>query len=287
MNSIQIKDISKRFQNNTVLDDINLEIELGHIYGIFGRNGTGKTTLCNIISDKLSADSGEVTIDGEKISGNANQLKKICHIKESDIFSADMKVKNIFKSYSYFFENYDKNEEERLIKRFGINTKKAIGRLSKGQKSAVMIVAGLASNAEITIFDEPTTGLDVANRKIFYEELIEKYSENMGTYLIITHLVGEIEKIIEKVIMINDKKILVNEDIEDLKTKSNLLSGKKEDLERLSFYSETKDFKKLGSTKTVFYYGNISGDDLETIKRFKIDIEKAEFEDIFANITKI
>ena len=167
-NNIKIKDISKKFQNQIVLDDINLDIEAGHIYGIFGRNGTGKTTLCNIIADKLSPDSGKVTIDGEKISGNSEQLKKICHIKESDIFSSDMKVKNIFKSYSYFFENYDKNEEERLIKRFGINTKKAIGRLSKGQKSAVMIVAGLSSNADITIFDEPTTGLDVANRKIFY-----------------------------------------------------------------------------------------------------------------------
>ncbi len=282
-------------------------------------------------------------MDGEKISGNPEQLKRICHVKEADVFSTDTKVKDIFKTYSYFFENYDKENEERLVKRFGINTKKAYGKLSRGQKSAVTVTAALASNAEITIFDEPTTGLDVANRKIFYEELMEKYSEDMGTYIIITHQVGEIERIIEKLIIIDknkigayedvdnepttgldvanrkifyeelmekysedmgtyiiishqvgeieriiEKLIIIDknkigayEDVDNFKSKSNLLSGKEEDLKKLSFYCDSKEFKQFGSTKTIFYYGNISGDDLETIKEKGIEVGKAEFEDAF------
>lgn len=243
--TLKIQGLSKKFGKQVVLDNINLELEPGHIYGILGRNGTGKTTLCNIITDKLFADTGEITLDGEKIAGNPEQLKRICHVKEADVFSTDTKVKSIFKTYSYFFENYDKETEERLVKRFGINTKKAYGKLSRGQKSAVTVTAALASNAEITILDEPTTGLDVANRKIFYEELMEKYSEDMGTYIIITHQVGEIERIIEKLIIIDENKIGVYEDVDNFKSKSNLLSGKDEDLKKLSFYGESKELKNL------------------------------------------
>ena len=284
--TLKIQGLSKKFGKQVVLDNINLGLEPGHIYGILGRNGTGKTTLCNIITDKLFADTGEITLDGEKIAGNPEQLKRICHVKEADVFSTDTKVKSIFKTYSYFFENYDKETEERLVKRFGINTKKAYGKLSRGQKSAVTVTAALASNAEITILDEPTTGLDVANRKIFYEELMEKYSEDMGTYIIITHQVGEIERIIEKLIIIGGNKIAIDTDVDNFKSKSNLLSGKEEDLKKLSFYGESKEFKKFGSTKTIFYYGNISGDDLETIKEKEIEVGKAEFEDAFVTITK-
>ena len=128
--------------------------------------------------------------------------------------------------------------------------------------------------------------LDVANRKIFYEELMEKYSEDMGTYIIITHQVGEIERIIEKLIIIGGNKIAIDTDVDNFKSKSNLLSGKDEDLKKLSFYGESKEFKKFGSTKTIFYYGNISGDDLETIRERDIEVGKAEFEDAFVTITK-
>lgn len=128
--------------------------------------------------------------------------------------------------------------------------------------------------------------VDVANRKIFYEELMEKYSEDMGTYIIITHQVGKIERIIEKLIIIDENKIGVYEDVDNFKSKSNLLSGKDEDLKKLSFYGESKELKKFRSTKTIFYYGNISGDDLETIKEKGIEVVKAEFEDAFVTITK-
>lgn len=283
---LEIKGINKKFGKQVILDDINIEFETGHIYGMFGRNGVGKSTLCNIMTDKLMPDSGEVLIDNKRISGNTEELKKICHVREKDVFLSDIKVKNIFKTYRAFFENYDKELEERLIKRFDINIKKAYGKLSRGQKSMVMIIAGLSSNAEITIFDEPTIGLDVANRKIFYEELIQKYSEEMNTYIITTHLVEEMEKLIEKVIIIGDKKIKFSGDIEDLKEKSYLLTGKIEDLKKLSFFEDTKEFKKFGLNETIFYYGKISGDDLENIKSNKIELGKPEFEDIFLKITE-
>lgn len=283
---LEIRGINKKFGKQVILDDINVEFETGHIYGMFGRNGVGKSTLCNIMADKLYPDSGEVCINGEKISKNSNELKKICHIKETDIFSTDIKVKNVLKAYRYFFENYDKELEERLIKRFDINVKKTYGKLSRGQKSMVMIIAGLSSNAEITIFDEPTIGLDVANRKIFYEELMQKYSETMNTYIITTHLVEEMEKLIEKVVIINNKSIKINEDIEDLKEKSYLITGKSDDLKNLSFYDEVKEYKKFASTETVFYYGKISGDDEEYIKSKDLKLEKPTLEDIFLKTTE-
>lgn len=287
--AIRVENISHRFGKNIVLGNINIEFEQGKIHGLFGKNGSGKTTLLSIIANQLIPDSGRVKIEGSYVDERIDELEKVCIVKENNNISSDTRVKDLIERYRSFFNLYDVEYERYLFDKFGFNNqrdmKKGFRTMSRGQKSIIMIVLALASNAEITIFDEPTAGLDERNRKIFYDELIEKYSETGNTFIITTHLIGEIENLIEHAVIIDESKVVVDEDLSDIEEKGFTISGLKEDIEKLDFYEELKYINKIGSTENYFAYRNMDGNEFEEMKNLNISYEKADLKTVFLNMT--
>lgn len=153
-------------------------------------------------------------------------------------------------------------------------------------KTLVSNIIGICSNAPITIFDEPTIGLDAVNRQEFYNVLLESYMNKNRTIIISTHLINEVEELLEKVVMIKDGKIRVNDYIEEVREKSYYISGKREDLNRLSILQDMILVKAFGNNKTCAYYGDLSDKDLMIIESSEIELDKMSLQDLFINMNR-
>ncbi|MBO6016085.1 MAG: ABC transporter ATP-binding protein [Lachnospiraceae bacterium] len=255
MGALVCKNISKRYKDTKVLTDIDLTIEKGKIYGLIGRNGVGKTTLLSIMSAQNPPTKGEVTLDGEPVWENAAALRRICFSRELNAMNGNMpntvKVKEYLRMASFYYENWDKEMADRLVKKFGLDIKKQMIKLSKGMLSMVTIIVALASKAEYTFLDEPVAGLDVVARDDFYRLLIDEYAESGRTFIISTHIIDEASDVFEEVVVLKSGKILLKENTETLLSRAVHISGSKEEVDRISEGHTCYESGSTGRSKGV------------------------------------
>ncbi|SHJ65908.1 ABC transporter ATP-binding protein [Pseudobutyrivibrio xylanivorans] len=232
MGTLSGKNITKTYGKDTVLKNVNIDIETGKIYGLIGRNGAGKTTLLSILTAQNPTTEGTVTLDGQPVWENEESLSHICYSREISqvtMFGPNtLKVKDYLSTGKAFYKNWDDDYAKELVKLFNINPKKKVSKLSKGMLSAVTIIIALASKADITILDEPVAGLDVVAREQFYKLVIEEYAQTGRTFIISTHIIEEAASLFEKVIIIDNGEIILTENTEELLARAYRVSGETE-----------------------------------------------------------
>jgi len=255
MSVLSAKNIVKKYGEETVLDDISLDIETGKIYGLIGRNGAGKTTLLSILTAQDSATEGTVTFDGENVWENDKSLSHICYSRELSavlMFGVNnIKVKEYLNIAKNQYINWDEDYAKKLIDTFGININSRICKLSKGMLSVVTIIVGLASKADITILDEPVAGLDIVAREQFYKLIIDEYANTGRTFVISTHIIEEAESLFEKVIIIDEGKVKMAEDTEGLLARAYIISGSIEEVDKATESYDIYDIHTIGRLKAV------------------------------------
>ena len=175
---IQTRQLTKRYKETLALDAVDLTLEENTIYGLLGRNGAGKTTLMSILTAQNFATSGTARVFGENPYENARVLQRICFVRESQKYPDDATAAHALRIARIFYPNWDQEFAARLIDDFQLPLKTRIKKLSRGQLSAVGVIIGLASRAEITFFDEPYLGLDAVARQIFYDRLLDELLAN-------------------------------------------------------------------------------------------------------------
>ena len=283
--AVELKNVTKKFKEKIVFENLNLNIEQDKIYALLGRNGVGKTTLMNIITTKYLPNEGEVNLLGEKAFENENVLGEICFMKDKTEAVIGKKVKDIFKLGKIFYDNWDEDFKEKLLKEFEINEKDRYENLSKGKQSAVAIIIGLASRCKVTMLDEIYTGLDAVVRKKFYKILLEDYMENPRTFIISTHLIGEMSNIFSNVIIMGEKKLLVNEDIESLRKKVlEFTAG--EELEKILEGKNILKSSQFGGQKKIIAFDDFTKEELNRYKENNISIKTLSLQDIFIALTE-
>lgn len=222
---VEIKGLTKSYGNVTPIKDISFSIEPNKIYGLLGRNGAGKTTIMHMITAQLFPTRGELRVFGELPYENNRVLSQICFIKESQKYPDTYRIIDVLEISALFYPRFDREYAYALVKDFNLPLKRRIKKLSRGMLSAVGIVVGLASRAPLTIFDEPYLGLDAVARSLFYDRLIEDYSEHPRTVILSTHLIDEVSQLLEHVIVIDNSKIIINEDADTLRGRAVTLMG--------------------------------------------------------------
>lgn len=223
--AVQVSGVTKRFGSFTAIDDVSLTIKPGRIHGLLGRNGAGKTTLMQLITGQDFVTSGDIRVFGEKPTENAHVLQNICFIKESQRYPEDFQPKHVLRSAPWFFENWDADFADRLVEEFRLPLNRRIKKLSRGQLSAVGVIVGLASRAPLTFFDEPYLGLDAVARQLFYDRLLEDFAEHPRTVVLSTHLIDEVANLLEHVVVIDQGRILMDDDAESLRTSATTVVG--------------------------------------------------------------
>lgn len=219
--------LNKSYGKQPVLHNLDLEIEPGHIYGLIGRNGAGKTTLLSILTGQNTKNSGEVSYGGQPVWDNPRALGDICFTRELSPSSevAALKVEDYLMAARLFCPRWDADYADTLIRKFDIDVKKRLNRMSKGQMSAVTIVAALASRAPMTFLDEPAAGLDVVMRERFYRLLLDDYAQTGRTFVISTHIIEEAAGVFERVIVLDEGRVIADALTEDLVGEFRYVSG--------------------------------------------------------------
>lgn len=231
--AVEIKNLNKKFLKSKALDNLSLSIEEGKIYGLLGRNGAGKTTLLKILTNQYVKNSGVVKVFNEEPFENEKVLSKVCFVSDKPKFIPTFTVREILSIARAFNVNWDKEFEQSLIKEFELELNKQFKSLSRGMQSIVSIIIGLASRAPLTIYDEAYTGLDAVAREKFYRILLEDYTENPRTIIFSTHLIDEVSKLFENVVIIHKGKVILEEEVDILRTKAFYLNGDSEKIDEV------------------------------------------------------
>ncbi|MBU5312120.1 ABC transporter ATP-binding protein [Tissierella carlieri] len=283
---LEIKNLNKSYGKNKVLTDINLNIEENKIYGLLGRNGAGKTTLLNLISSQILRSAGEIKLDNEDVFENSKAMEDICLVKDFPNSVKERKVKDILTLAKIIYKNWDEEYKDYLVKEFNLNTKKKLLKLSTGNQTIVGLVIGLASRSRLTMFDEPTLGLDAAMRYKFYNLLLEDYEKNPRTIIVSTHLIDEVANLFEEVIIINDERITLKDEVNALKERSYFLSGREDLINSIIKDKKVIHREEFGSTKIVGIYGNLTEKEIKYIKDNNIEISNIPLQKLFIYLTE-
>lgn len=283
---IEVKNLTKRYRKTTALDNLSLTIEKDCIYGLLGRNGAGKTTLMSILTAQNFATSGELRVFGQNPYENAGVLSRMCFVRESQKYPEDALPKHAFKAASLFFPNWSQELADRLITDFQLPKKTRIKKLSRGQLSAVGVIIGIASRAEVTFFDEPYLGLDAVARQIFYDRLLEDYSEHPRTIILSSHLIDEVSNLIEKVIVIDGGRIIMDDDTDTVRDRATNIVGDSAAVEAFIAGREVVHRESLGRVSSVTVIGRLTDEDHAQLVAANLDVAPVSLQQLIVRTTQ-
>ncbi len=244
--AVEVHHLTKRYGSMNAVDDATFSITENTITGLLGRNGAGKTTLMRLITGQEFATSGTVRLFGATPVENAAVLQHTCFISESQRYPEEFRIKHVLAGAPRFFEHWDAEFAEQLVDEFRLTRKQLIKKLSRGQRSAVGVIVGLASRAPLTIFDEPYLGLDAVARQAFYDHLLADYGKRPRTVILSTHLIDEVSQLLEHALVIDAGRIVIDAPVEELRSHAATVSGPAEAVERFIAGHEVAHRDQLG-----------------------------------------
>lgn len=283
---IQVRDLTKTYKDTHALDGVSFDIQRNSIYGFLGRNGAGKTTAMSILTAQNFPTSGSVRVFGEDPYENARVLSRVCFVRESQKYPDEANAKIALRTARMFFPNWDQDLADELVDEFQLPMKPVIKKLSRGQLSAVGVIIGLASRAEITFFDEPYLGLDAVARQIFYDRLLADYAEHPRTIILSSHLIDEIANLIERVIVIDRGRILMDQSTEEARGRATSIVGDRDGVERFVGDREILHRESLGRTASVTFLGQLTPEERREAHAAGLDFAPVPLQQLIVRMTQ-
>ena len=214
MKLVECKDLCKKYDKKVVLENVNLTIPSGKIVGLLGKNGSGKSTLIKLINDLLTPTSGEVLVEGKKPGIESKKI--ISYLPERTYLDKTMKVKQVVKFFEEFYQDFDREKACRLIADLDLDMDQKISHMSKGMQEKLQLVLVMSRDAKLYILDEPLGGVDPATRDYILDTILTNFGED-SSVLISTHLVSDIERILDEVIFLGDKQVTISGPADDIR----------------------------------------------------------------------
>lgn len=223
---IKFQNVTKKYGQTVAINSISLHIEEDGIYCFLGQNGAGKTTFLKLLSGQMEATKGTIFVDGEQVSmGKAPSCVRF--LENTDV-QFNLKISELIETADSLQDNFDITFAKEMVNRFSLNGNKKYKQLSFGMKTMLTTILTLANNSEVVLLDEPVLGMDAIARKQFYDLLLESYEKNPRIIIISTHLVDEIAKIAQFLMVIEEGRILLQTDLAELDERTYTLTGTSE-----------------------------------------------------------
>lgn len=216
MELLEIKNLTKSYDKKIALNNINIKIESGKIVGLLGQNGAGKTTLIKLINDLLTPDKGEILVNGKKVGVESKKI--IAYLPEKTYLNKQMKVLEALEYFKDFYDDFDLEKAKKLLLDLNLDINQKLSTMSKGMQEKVQLVLVMSRNADLYILDEPLGGVDPATRDYILDTILSNFKEN-ASVIISTHLISDIERILDEIIFIKDGSVILQSDADSLRNK--------------------------------------------------------------------
>jgi ABC-2 type transport system ATP-binding protein len=284
--AISVAGLSRRYRATLALDNVSFTIEPGSITGLLGRNGAGKTTLLRVIAGAEFPTSGSVTVLGASPVKDDALLHRMVFVREDQLYPGAFQVRHALRAASWFYPDWDASLAEALLSEFGLPPRRAVRRLSRGMRSALGIVIGLAARAEVTLFDEPYAGLDPVARQLFYDRLLADYAAHPRTILLSTHLIDEAAGLLERVVVIDRGKVMLDAAADDVRGSVTSVSGPAIAVAEFTAGRTIVDRRRIASQESAVITGQLNDTDHARARALRLHLEPLTLQQAVVHTTR-
>jgi ABC-2 type transport system ATP-binding protein len=270
--AISVAGLSRHYRGQLALDDVSFDIEPGSITGLLGRNGAGKTTLMRIIAGQEFASAGSVAILGSNPVKNDEVLRRMTFVREDQTYP-DFRVRHAVRVASWFYPNWSSELAGRLLADFRLPPNRRVRKLSRGMRSALGVVIGLAARAEVTLFDEPYAGLDPVARQLFYDRMLADYAEHPRTVLLSTHLIDEAAGLLERVLVIDSGRIVLDAGADEIRGAATSISGSASAVAEFTAGHTVWNRRRIGAQESAVVAGPLDDTDRARAATLRLHLE--------------
>ena len=218
MKLLEIKNLTKKFDGRTILDNVNLVIPKGKIIGLLGKNGAGKSTIIKSINDLLTIDSGEIKFKGKDIGIYSKE--HISYLPERTYLDKNLKVSQTINYFKEFYKDFNESKAYKLLKDLNLDENIYISKMSKGMQEKLQLILVMSRDADLYILDEPLGGVDPATRDYILDTILSNFKEG-SSVIISTHLISDIERILDEVVFVDGGKVILQSASDELREKEN------------------------------------------------------------------
>ena len=270
--AISVAGLTRSYRGQLALDSISFDVAAGSITGLLGRNGAGKTTLLRILTGQEFPSAGSVRVFGVSPAENDQILRRMVLVREDQAYP-DIKVRHAIRAASWCCPNWSAELADRLLADFALPHDRPVKKLSRGMRSALGIVIGLAARAEVTLFDEPYAGLDAVARQLFYDWLLADYAEHPRTVLLSTHLIDEAAALLERVLVIDRGRVALDAAADELRGVATTVSGPVLAVDEFTAGHEVWDRRQIASQASVVMVGPLNEADRAQARSLRLDLQ--------------
>ena len=281
---VEVRDLTARYDTTVALDAVSFTIRPGVITGLHGRNGSGKTTALSVLAAFRRRTSGTVLVDGEDPWENERVLAGTCLVRESGDVAQDQKLRDTLTFLTDRRPLFDPELAGALMDRFELDPLTRPDRLSRGKRSAFGVVVGIASRTPLTLLDEVHLGMDAPSRYAFYDALLADWLEHPRTIVLSSHLIGEIERLLEDVVMLDRGAVLEVSDADTLRSRGLTVTGPADEVAVFVAGRQVVARQHLGRTAQATLVGP-RDDDAARARAAGLELGPVALQDLFVHLT--
>jgi ABC-2 type transport system ATP-binding protein len=282
---VEVRDLTARYGRTVALQDVSFRLEPGVIHGLLGRNGSGKTTLLSVLAAFRRASAGTVRVDGEDPFENGRVMRGTCLVRESAEYIDD-RCSSVLDFVARARPAWDAALAARLVDAFEIPLRRKPAQLSRGKRSALGVVIGLASRAPLTMFDEAYLGLDAPSRYLFYDELLADYAAHPRTIVISSHHIEEVDRLFERVLILDRGRVLLDDDADAVRARGLTVTGPAGAVESFVARRTVLNRRTLGPTAEATLVDDLDDDAVRQARSLGLELGPVPLQDLFVHLTR-
>ena len=284
--SVSTSGLGVSYGRTAALTDVTIDLAPDRIHGLLGRNGAGKSTLLSTLASLRAPSAGTVAVDGGDPFEDERRMEHTCLVRECGDVIGDEPLTVNLDWFALARPTFDRAFAEDLLDRFGLDPRTKPQALSRGQASAFGVVTGLASRSPLTMFDEVHLGMDAPARHTFYEALLADFAEHPRTIIVSSHLINEIETMLETVTIIHQGRLLLSEEADELRARGATLTGPADAVDRLTAGQTVIGSRDLGPTRQATLFGDLDTAALDRAADHGVTAGPVPLQDLFIHLTE-